>query len=83
MTQLRDTWKAELRAEREARRPVLVDALDRAEGNITHAASFVGLSRQRLTIELKDLGLQAHARDLRKRKAGASKSGLGRPREGG
>jgi DNA-binding NtrC family response regulator len=71
-------WQNELEKNREVKATAIKEVLLAARGNITHAAALLPLSRARLTILLRELGLQDFARDLR-RAAGARGNALGRP----
>ena len=69
---------AELEAAREVRREELLEALRLEHGVIARAAATLNLSRQRVTLLIKQFDLNNEARRLRV-KAGAPKSGFGRP----
>jgi len=51
---------------REIRRQELVDALLAADGNVTVTAAALALSRQRVTVLMKELGLAESARQMRR-----------------
>lgn len=67
-----------LEAAREVRREELLEALKVEHGIISRAAAKLKLSRQRVTLLIKQFDLREEARKLRI-KAGAPKSGFGRP----
>ena len=71
-------WHDQLDKNREVKNIRIREVLCATGGNITHAAALLPLSRARLTILLRELGLQDFARDLR-RAAGARGNALGRP----
>jgi transcriptional regulator with GAF, ATPase, and Fis domain len=51
---------------REVRRQELVDALLAADGNVTATATALELSRQRVTVLMKELSLTEPARQMRR-----------------
>lgn len=60
-----DEWKDRLEDGREKRRAELVEALTVERGSVKNAAERLELSRQRVTILVKEMGLGDFARALR------------------
>lgn len=75
-----EEWKAKLDAQRAARAEALRTALTTAQGNVTRAAAILAISRQRVTVLVKELGLNDFARELRRGSGYRGVTATGRPR---
>jgi DNA-binding NtrC family response regulator len=71
------SWFELLEINRSEQVKQIMEALTEAKGNISHTARVLNMSRQRLTVLMKESDLNDFAFDLRK-KAGA-KNRVGRP----
>ncbi len=70
---------AALIAAREQRKAELTEALRIEQGNITRAAQFLQLSRQRVTVLVREEGLGEYARKLRRAAGIRGEKATGRP----